>query len=605
MGHGARAVAVPLAVRRPRVRWRPETTAAAGLTGALTVAYVTASNPAAGPGDLAVALRVGIIGLLTVAAVYAQRGEHPSRMGQPLGSTVVLASLCLLNGSDDSFLFSVGVLASLTMPVVVAYLALAHPTGRLRTPADRRFLLWSGAAFVTAALITVLITGQLPVRTPFVGCVPHCPANVLSLEHDRSVPAVLKACVAAAWLTMALGTVVLLHRRGRSAPPALRPILLPVRAWATLAAVILVAFLTVRLIGTGSEGATGIAYVASAALLPLAVLAGLAMERMFMGEALAHFIRQLGITLERDPQGLISETVGDPSLRIAYPRPDAPGAYVDSSGAPVAVGEGAGGRAVSWLHRDGQPLAAVLYDSELRDQEPFIQALGAAALIRLERAHLQADLVASTRELAASRVRLIEAADAERRRLERDLHDGVQQQLLGVRIKLDRAADAIRTEPTEGQRMLASVGRQIDDVLASLRSLARGIYPTILTERGLADAIRSAARNSPQPVTVRATGLGRYPHEVEVAVYFCCLEALQNVAKHAGAGVPATVQLWQEDATVCFEVRDGGAGFDWSTIERGRGLTNMRDRLEAIGGHLTVTSAPGAGTAVAGRVAVA
>jgi signal transduction histidine kinase len=598
-------VAVPLGSSLPRVRWRPATTAAAGLTGALTVAYLTSRNPAASPGDMAVPLRVAIIASLTLAAVYAQRGEHPSRMGQPLGGTVVLASLWLLNGSADSFLFSVGALASVAMPVVVAYLTLAHPTGRLRTPADRRFLRWSGGTFVTVALVTVLISGQLPMHTPLVGCGQHCPANLLALEHARPVPMPLGAAAVAAWLTMTIGTVVRLYRRGRSAPPALRPILLPVRAWATLTAMILVVFLAVRLIDGGSGGEAGIAYVATGVLLPLAVLAGLAMERMFMGEALVHLIRQFGITLERDPQGLIAETVGDPSLRIAYPRPDTPGAYVDSSGAPVAVSEGAGDRAVSWLQRDGRPLAAVVYDPELRDQEPFIQALGAAALIRLERAQLQADLVASTRELAASRVRLMKTADAERRRLERDLHDGVQQQLLGLRIKLDLAADAIRTEPAEGQRMLASVGRQIDDVLASLRSLARGIYPTVLTERGLADAIRSAARNSPQPVTVRATGLRRYPQDVEVAVYFCCLEALQNVAKHSGAGVPATVRLWEADATVGFEVRDGGGGFDGRTIKRGSGLTNMRDRLEAVGGSLTVTSAPGAGTVVAGRVAVA
>jgi signal transduction histidine kinase len=604
MVHGLRAVAVPTWGARPRVQWRPATTAGAGLAGALTVAYVTAGNPAASPGDLAIPLRVGIIVSLTLAAVYAQRGEHPSRMGQPLGGTVVLASLWLLNGSADSFLFSVGVLASVAMPVVVAYLTLAHPTGRLRTSGDRRFLRWSGGAFVTVALLRMLISGQLPVHTLLVGCTPHCPVSLLAPDHGRPVPMMLDAVVAGAWLTMSTGTVALLYRRARSAPPALRPILLPVRAWATLTAMFLIAFLAAHLIGGGSEAAAGMAYVAGGALLPLAVLAGLAMERMFMGEALAHLIRQFGITLERDPQGLISETVGDPSLRIAYPRPDNPGAYVDSSGTPIAVSEGTGDRAVSWLHRDGRPLAAVVYDSELRDQEPFIQALGAAALIRLERAQLQAGLVASTQELAASRVRLIEAADAERRRLERDLHDGVQQQLLGVRIKLDLAADVLRTEPADGQRMLASVGRQIDDVLASLRSLARGIYPTILTERGLAEAVKSAARSSPQPVTVRATGLGRCPQDVEVAVYFCCLEALQNAAKHAGAGVPAIVRLWQEDATVCFEVRDGGAGFDWRTIERGSGLTNMGDRLEAIGGCLTVTSAPGAGTTVAGRVPV-
>jgi signal transduction histidine kinase len=605
MVQGARVTALPPWGGHPSVRWRPLATTAIGVAGILGVAYATAHNPAASPGSLAVGLRVAILGALTLAAVYAQRGDPESRMGGPLGATAVLASLWLLNGSGSRVVFGVGVLGSIVMPPAIAYVMLAHPNGRLRSPGDRRFLRWSGGAFVTVALAAVLISGQLPMRTPLVACVPHCPASPLSLGLSRTVPGVLQTLVVVAWLTLTLGTVVLLYRRARSAPPAVRPILVPVRAWATVIAIILVAFLTIRLVDPAAGGAVGLAYVVGGALVPLAVLLGVAMERMFMGEAMAHLIRQLGVALERDPQGLISETVGDPSLRIAYPRPDTDGVYVDSSGAPVAVPDGPGERAVTWLRREGRPLAAVVYDSGLRDQEQFIQALGAAALIRLERARLQADLLASTRELAASRVRLIEAADAERRRLERDLHDGVQQQLLGARIKLDLAAEAIAREPAMGRRLLASVGCQLDDVLASLRSLARGIYPTILTERGLPDAIKSAARNSPQAVTVRAAGVGRFGKDVEVAVYFCCLEALQNVAKHAGAATPATVTLWVQDATVCFEVRDRGAGFEWGTTRPGSGLTNMRDRLEAIGGCLSVTSAPGRGTVVDGRVPLA
>ena len=167
----------------------------------------------------------------------------------------------------------------------------------------------------------------------------------------------------------------------------------------------------------------------------------------------------------------------------------------------------------------------------------------ADSLLAQERARLTAELAASRRELEASRVRILEAADAERRRLERDLHDGVQQQLLGLRLKLDIAAETVAQEPASGQEMLAAVGHQIDDVLATLRSLARGIYPAVLAERGLPEAIKSVARLSPVPVTVRSQGLGRYRQELEVAVYFCCLEALQNVAKHAGEGARATVTL--------------------------------------------------------------
>ncbi|HZE04459.1 MAG TPA: histidine kinase, partial [Solirubrobacteraceae bacterium] len=248
--------------------------------------------------------------------------------------------------------------------------------------------------------------------------------------------------------------------------------------------------------------------------------------------------------------------------------------------------------------------AAVIYDRELSDQDGFIEAVGAAALIRLERAQLEAELKASTTELAQSRVRLVESAHAERRRLERDLHDGVQQDLIGLRIKLDLAAAAIREDPVEGERLVGTLGRQMDEVLQTLRAFARGIYPAVLHERGLPDALRSVARNSPAHIAVRAVDIGRYPEDVEVAIYFCCLEALQNVAKHAGPDAHVTIKLLQRGPVVHFEVRDFGRGFQMSDAGGGSGLSNMRDRIEAIGGRLAISSAPGLGTTVKGSLSV-
>jgi signal transduction histidine kinase len=224
-------------------------------------------------------------------------------------------------------------------------------------------------------------------------------------------------------------------------------------------------------------------------------------------------------------------------------------------------------------------------------------------LIRLEKARLEADLKASTADIAASRVRLLEMAHAERRRLERDLHDGVQQQLVGLRIKLEMAAEAMKDDPAQGEEVLASVGRQMDEILHEVRSLARGIYPSLLTERGVGEALRAAARSSPVPVEVRGH-VGRYSEDVEVAVYFCCLEALQNVAKHAGADATATVVLREAEGHITFHVRDTGAGFSPRTVERGSGLIGLRDRLEAVGGELSVTSRRGRGTSVRGSVPV-
>jgi signal transduction histidine kinase len=292
----------------------------------------------------------------------------------------------------------------------------------------------------------------------------------------------------------------------------------------------------------------------------------------------------------------------DPSLRIAYRRRGRDD-YVDATGRPV--GDIPPDKAVSWIERDRVPLAAVIYDPDIADYERFVHAAGAAALIRLEKAQLEADLNASTSDLAASRIRLMETAAAERRRLERDLHDGVQQHLVGLRLKLALAAEAIREDPAHGERLVASVGQQMDDVLDEMRSLARGIYPSLLSQCGLGEALRAATRSSPIPVEVRGSRVGRYPEDVEVAVYFCCLEALQNAAKHAGEDARATLTLRSEGEQLRFEVRDAGVGFESRRAQPGSGLINMRDRIEAVGGTLTITSRRGRGTTVRGCVPAA
>jgi signal transduction histidine kinase len=245
-----------------------------------------------------------------------------------------------------------------------------------------------------------------------------------------------------------------------------------------------------------------------------------------------------------------------------------------------------------------------VYDATLADQAEFVHAAGSAAAIRLEAAQLEAELRASTHELEASRRRLVEAADSERQRIERDLHDGVQQHVLGLRLKLDLAGEAIRADQASGLRMLSAVGQQLDELLGTLRLLARGIYPSILSERGLAEALTSVAFNVAIPVSVRVRGVGRYAEEIEVAVYFCCIEALQNITKHCGPTANASIHVGERDDSLVFSVRDSGPGFNPGAAKRGKGLTNMSDRIAAVGGTLRVRSFPGRGTIVRGHVPI-
>jgi signal transduction histidine kinase len=207
-------------------------------------------------------------------------------------------------------------------------------------------------------------------------------------------------------------------------------------------------------------------------------------------------------------------------------------------------------------------------------------------------------------ELRGSRARVVAAADAERSRIERDLHDGAQQHLVALVVNLQLARQLVDSDPAAAKTLLEEIGRDARDALDSVRELAYGIYPPLLLDRGLAEALSAAASRVEIPSQVEATAVDRYPIEVEATVYFCCVEALQNVAKHAGAGARATIRAWHEQGLLLFEVVDDGAGFD-QNAKRGAGLTNMSDRLGALDGRLTISSEPGGGTRVSGTIPLA
>ena len=206
-------------------------------------------------------------------------------------------------------------------------------------------------------------------------------------------------------------------------------------------------------------------------------------------------------------------------------------------------------------------------------------------------------------DLRASRQRLVAAQDAERRRLERNLHDGAQQQLVAMSVRLRLARTTASKDLAEADRMLEQLEGDVTDALENLRELARGVYPPLLADRGLAAAIEAQARRSPVPVHVEADGIGRYPQELETAVYFCTLEALQNAAKYAQA-TEVAVSLLEDHGALVLSIRDDGLGFDRAETPLGAGLQNMADRLAALDGTLTVRSRPGAGTTIEGRAPV-
>lgn len=207
-------------------------------------------------------------------------------------------------------------------------------------------------------------------------------------------------------------------------------------------------------------------------------------------------------------------------------------------------------------------------------------------------------------ELQVSRARIVAAGDAERRRIERNLHDGAQQHLVGLGIKMRLTAELADEDVEAAKTFLAEMGQELQDAVQELRTLAHGIYPPLLMEGGLARALEAAAARSPRPVTVDAASSVRYPTEVEATAYFCCLEALQNASKHAGEGATVTIRVQEDAEALVFEVSDNGAGFELNGKGLGAGFVNMSDRLGAIGGSLRVESAPRRGTSVVGTVPI-
>jgi signal transduction histidine kinase len=236
---------------------------------------------------------------------------------------------------------------------------------------------------------------------------------------------------------------------------------------------------------------------------------------------------------------------------------------------------------------------------------PANEPLGPAQRKLLEDVAAQTGLVLRNvgllEDLRASRRRLVAAQDEERRRLERNIHDGAQQQLVALSVQLRLVEQLVDRDATKAHEMLQQLQRTTSDALEDLRDLARGIYPPLLADQGLPAALEAQARKSGLPITLAPDGVVRYDQDVEAAVYFCVLEALQNVAKYARA-TAITVALHDADRRLLFEVNDDGVGFDLAHAVGGMGLRSMSDRVEAVGGSLEVTSTPGRGTTVVGTI---
>jgi signal transduction histidine kinase len=234
------------------------------------------------------------------------------------------------------------------------------------------------------------------------------------------------------------------------------------------------------------------------------------------------------------------------------------------------------------------------------DMDPVPAFLAAAGVAIVVSVQLESRMLHG--ELRSARARSVDAADLERQRIQRDLHDGAQQRLISVRIHLGLLGE--RMDQRRNRETIEQLGQDVEDALAEIRSVTHDGTPQLLLQEGVAACLGSVAATAPLPVSVEAEGFGRYPLRLERNLYFCCLEALQNVVKHAGRSAAARIRLTRERGSIVFEVEDSGVGFDPSSVEPGEGLVNISARVDMLNGHLSIHSRPGMGTQVRGRIPV-
>ena len=250
-------------------------------------------------------------------------------------------------------------------------------------------------------------------------------------------------------------------------------------------------------------------------------------------------------------------------------------------------------------------MAALIHDQALGRENAFVDAVVSYATVTLENQRLAAEVGHLVRDMRETQNRATASEDRARQQIERDLHDGAQQRLIALRIKLQLAADRSRNDASGTPELFDKLGAEVDVAIAELRSLAHGVFPPVLTSFGPAEALRGTVRDAPLPTTVSGRNLGRHSPEAERAVYFCCLEALQNVYKHARTATAAHITIAENAHELTFEVIDDGVGFDVDACATGAGLRNMRDRVCPVGGRLTIKSAPGQGTRITGTLPLA
>ena len=583
-------------VRSIPARWAVAIIAIAAIAFGLGMAAIVAvtdhfsTTPAADAVALVVIGWAFVGGGLVAAFRVAQK-----RFGTLLIATGFGWMAVGLEASNNNFVYTIGSLVGVYWIGLLFHALAGFPTGRI----DSRVMRTVVAVIYADVIVFELVYNLFSNPVEFGEC-QACPTNLMAFfSSETAAKAIEIAQGPVIGGIAALVGVVILVRRWRHSSRAGRRALAPVLLTGAVAAGLLVASIVIdgltRLEENPVQGLTLLAVLA----IPFAFLFGLLRGRLSRA-VVGDLVVELGAApgqpdeLER----ALGAALRDPTLSVAYWVP-ASGSFVDGSGESVELPERGSGRAVRILERDDDRVAALVHDAALADAPALLDSVAAAAGMALENERLRAELRAQLVEVRRSRARLVEAADAERRRLERDLHDGAQQRLLAIGLALQLAQSRLNGAQPDVGELLNEADDELRAALEELRELARGIHPAILTDQGLSGALPALAERTPVPVTLVATQLERLSAPVEAAAYFVVSEALANIAKHADAS-HASVRVEKRDGRLLVEVSDDGVG--GAQLDGGSGLRGLVDRVHALDGKLELGGGPGKGTRVQAEI---
>ena len=581
------AAVLPLAPERHRPAPKPALLWILGLA-AVAFCVLTAVLAALNDELYQPALRVLLVWWITLPYIFAGMVAWRRRPDSAFGPLMILAGfitqLSMLQWTSLPLPNTIGQLCDLLVAAVWLHIFLAYPTGRLAGGAERVVVVVGYVAALGLQVVILALGGFDDNHLLTVVKRPHAAEAVENVQL-----LVLSA--------LALIGVGLLWGRWRSLPrwQRRRPTQIVIECFGlslVMLAALLVAgafqlpgFEVIRLVTFGVAG-----------LAPLAFLAGLLDARLAKA-GVGELLVQLRTDPTPDLQALLAQALRDPTLSLIYWLPQY-GSWADQDGNPTSLPRSDNGRRVTFVKQNGEQIAALIYDAGLGEEPELVEAVSAAAGIALENGRLEAELRARLQELQGSRSRVVEAQQNERRRLERNLHDGAQQRLVALALELGLLAEKANNDPATQERLKRARG-EVAESLDELRDIARGLHPAVVSGHGLAIALESLAAATPLEVHLKTDGLPRLPEQLEVAAYYVVSESLTNAAKHAQADT-VTVEVGVTTDTLIVEIVDDGIG--GADSERGTGLRGLADRIEALNGHLRVWSSVGKGTRVRAEI---